>query len=271
MKKFITSITILLSAFIFITGCSKDDATPDPLNPVSQDSMLSELIVLDELNGSIDSVAWLKLLYDANNRVNTIQGYFYDNGSWVLESSSQYFYNGNDTLPSRVNEGPGLTRYFFYNNAGFAVRDSFVESSTYYVRAEREIPQGIEYRSSEFSSGTLSTYVDTLVQVKSGGLITRETSLLSGDRVDYEYDMNPNPFYRFGEFRKLSMYYYGFILQGSNGNNLKRVLYTSPFGNEIISFAYTYNTIGLPVKITETNPATPGEAYHYILKYRGRN
>jgi len=273
MKSYVSVLAVLLLTVSVFSGCSRDNEA-EPFNPPSNtDSLISELRVAYQFGSSVDSAAKLEFQYDAGNRLNMVKGYYYDLGAWHIEYTSRYFYNGSDTLPLRMSTtGTGFSSevFFFFNNMGFLVKDSIIEGSGYFVEADREIAAGIEHRISELYMGNLIVDYDTLAQVRNGAQILRETSLASGERVDYEYDTYRNPFNAIPELRKLAFSYSEMPILGGP-NNLRRATFSGGGISDMSTIVYTYNTAGFPVNFTETVQSNPGEIHHFALKYQAKN
>jgi len=95
---------------------------------------------LDENSGNMVSEDKIEATYNANGRLNTVNNYIYEEGSWMLSATQEYNYNASGRLiqvdmTSVDEEDEGLMKYTFTYNASGKLESQ----SMYFVDEEEDM------------------------------------------------------------------------------------------------------------------------------------
>lgn len=127
----VPGILASLSTSLLILSCQREpgvEGTPPP--SLNDSAYLSMIVYIDTTFAvGVDTGSKEIISYDAQKRVSRVDFYDYflgTPGSGSLSNVTTYHYNGNDTLPYKVDEDFfGRESYLFYEN-GFVVKDSMI-------------------------------------------------------------------------------------------------------------------------------------------------
>jgi hypothetical protein len=272
LKTLFASLALLV--LILFYSCQRevdDTATPPPTTRTSvADSMLIEKLVrLDFDTGDTSEIESFE--YDSKKRISKWVSNTYYFGPVPDVSSQEFFYSGNDSLPSKIiyvytdaSSTYGDTAYLKYVN-GIVSRDSTVSynltnrvyygtsvkaytlnGSNMFLEVWSTIPPNMTNFLPQWSGTFFQTY-------QNGNITTQDdTSLfysVYGDRVHQEatYDDKPNPLYQLEERRPL-------LNKGTEQKNNYKTLKTWDDPARIESdyrFTYTYRADGFPLMAIE--------------------
>lgn len=214
---------ILAACILFIVySCQKEVSEPGITNrPVTGDStILSQYIEFDTTRPKgMDTVYNIRFNYDDSKRNTTIDYIEYDsNGVQNRVFKSQFFYNGNDTVPSKSEEtnlllpsmvidhynGGSQTNYWFYD-AGKLIKDSIVYHSSYnsdtrvetYTYSSNQILYNLINYDQVSNLETQNYFNSIFITVADENIIEQYDTIPSvNSNFTFLYDTHPNPFYR---------------------------------------------------------------------------
>lgn len=287
-----------------ISSCQREfdlDTPPTPPIVNTGDSVyLSEYFAINSSN-PVDTIQKTVFHYDSQKRFieSESQGYFTDPiriTNFPFFERQKWFYTGNDTLPYMVVKDKGSFRdtcFLYYNSAGIIIQDSLLE----YTGNDFKFGKVVKY-----SPDGTGSYVIMINKRNAIGDLSYETiwstrNVVSGNFVNgYDstiypkiapfpdeiqtirytgiYDAHPNPFYRMYLRYPVATEGLGNIPNdyffNMGVNNLVSYQINSVWAGLHVTilkqFIYTYNSIGLPNKVSLTqdnNPASTFGVYVY--------
>jgi hypothetical protein len=290
---------LLLVAGILLFACQKEVSqdTTSPSSPAGNDStVLSKYIQLDTLNGRTDTISVLNFEYDNLKRITKVTSISYFNNLPDLTDSydkSFYYYNGSDTLPSKILEvfsdkikETDSVIWFFTRNANqVVIRDSFIDfhaspnfidttaiTSKYTIYADSVIENYSNYNPAT-SSGNHEKFKHQLVRTNNN--ITQQISFQYLAPVydelftsNFQFDDKPNPFFKMDINYPIAM---SADIDPKNlslkNNILKRTTKEQFQPLLTIIYSYTYNNLNYPKTEVQYNPANPTSAIKGVYIY----
>lgn len=299
MKRILTYTCLLWIITVFADACKKESGSNASItNPVNEDYL--SRIYFTSNDGSGEVLEGTKTyVFDNLKRVIKV----IDSSSTVASNTivpytvTEYFYQGNDTLPYRSLDisNPSvqadfdtIINYYTYNNAGLLIRDSG------YFAIYGSTSWAITRSNQTFSySGTTITgrRDDTLTQPQGTFPATRIDTAQTdayGNIVhnikhkDFEdinssitWDTHPSPFRKLSNFRSSFQFPFGetFFYELPQNNNRLHITEITTGGmpytyEEDLTGNYTYNAAGYPMQILEPDSSIPGAYKKITFEYK---
>lgn len=262
--------TAILACFVIsFLSCQKDMDNDLPPQPISGDTLLSRILIYDEVTP--DDAIMFQFKYDDQDRVTEIQVIEFDSVGGAMNIHEQYstyfYYTGADKKPFK---SFGYTRYVYndyevfhyYDDQGRRIRDSLGAPDQSHIIAHFNYsPAKLVIVSSYYDENNVLTDQLTDSFNLSRGNITSafvpfSVSLDNADAFDYTHDDRENPLAKLNiapclGFDKFGLFDKSWVLPfGTDRNNIiKRVSYagTPPSSTGFKEFQFIYNDNNLPV------------------------
>lgn len=296
---------ICLTCLFFLFSCQKEVNDPDIVNnnPVSADSSyLSKMYIIDaDGSGIVDTFETYTYVYDNLKRVSVLLDSSEDNTLHVLIpfQTTQYYYNGNDTLPFKsitisYNSGSNYdttTNFFAYNVSGKLAADSglyivnppnpiFVKDIRSYQYGSAVIT-GIRTVTTINQNGTSVSVEKDTAQTDANGNIIHNIKNRDFETVNstFTWDTHPSPFARISNFQTFAIVPFGetfFYEMPSKNNRLHVTEITTDNSSGTVQHnydddltgKYSYNITGYPSQILIPDPAVPGAYERIVFIYK---
>ncbi|MEO7523454.1 MAG: hypothetical protein ABIT58_05130 [Ferruginibacter sp.] len=298
MKRTFSLFAIFSISIIAFISCKKD-STPNNSTPVTTISYLSRIVFsYNDGSGAEIMDGTTTYVFDNLKRVTKMIDSTTDNASssMMLWQVTEYFYQGNDTLPYKAvvignpaaqTEYDTTTNYYTYNNAGLLIRDTgfYVTNGTFYYSVK---------------SNETYAYSGTMITGRRDAIITQPSGTSTETRIDtaqtdaagniihnikhknYEvinstitWDDHPSPFSKLSNFESRSIFPFGetFFYEMPKRNNRLHITEITTGGtnytyDEDFTGNYTYNAEGYPAQILEPDPTILGAYDKIIFEYR---
>ncbi len=287
---------LFLLIVIEFSSCSKNNDRI-PVNPIIQDSIyLSKLIVFDTTGSVPSDTTHYTFNYDNIKRLTkiTCSNYNASTSSMVVRYTFEHFYyNGNDTLPSKVIERWDnstnqftLTHTLSHDNNGRLIRDSSSEivilpNPGSFIYTNKYLYTSNYYIDSSFSYNPPNSSDDTVYQTRDfENKITREIRVNPSYVMHYDavYDNHPNPLYKLAVKTPyfVNSMYPSFIeyLTPQKKNFLTTITTkydasgTTITSTKSINYIITYKANGYPLTIRSVStPSRVNDKYKFIFVY----
>ncbi|MEO8404957.1 MAG: hypothetical protein ABI480_10185, partial [Chitinophagaceae bacterium] len=213
MKIFITASLLTIIGWSCQPGHDADNDPPPP--PASNDStLISRYFELDTTGSpATDTLYKISFSYDDHKRVTHITENSRDviNPVFVFNTTTDYYYNGNDTLPFKTTSSStdvgtlNFVTYYYYQN-GIVVSDSMITYDGVNRLLERQMTtyfssgDSIFYRSKALTYSvsnpaappTVSNYHDNIFRVVQNGNITVQKNIENAGTEYPQYALTYN-------------------------------------------------------------------------------
>ena len=270
------NIFLLLGIFsITFCACNKhhdDDAT---IATNSKERLKEVVDINTNTTAPYDTLGVENYTYDNSGRVTLMDSYGYDEAGIYYTRTSNYFYNGTDTLPARtvdtyndINETSTETTWHTYVTGtrnllidssishevspGGTYNDTFALRYTYTVTS-------YQVTEDSYTSSGHQVYGPSTVDItkQNGNIIyQREDFGTTVETYNCTYDTHPNPYYNIAWFnnkRIPGIYKYYLDSYGLNNNvteiNNTSVTSPSPATISHYKYSYQYDSNGYPTQI----------------------
>ncbi|MFT3910508.1 MAG: hypothetical protein QM737_13870 [Ferruginibacter sp.] len=300
MKRIPSLLTIVSILVISFISCKKDsNADNSNPNPSTSSNYLSRISFYSN-DGSGTEVldGTTTYVFDNQKRVtkkidSSLVG---SSASFVLWQTTEYFYNGNDTLPFKevIIGNPAAQieydttiSYFTYNSAGLLIRDTgfYVSHGTGYFAVNSNqtftysgtmITGRMDATITQTSGSYTETRIDT-AQTDANGNIIHNIKHKGIENINstITWDNHPSPFSKLSNFRSSFIFPFGetFFYEMPQYNNRLHITEVQTGGSthtydEDLTGNYTYNAEGYPSQILEQDPTTTGAYEKVIFEYR---
>lgn len=291
---------VLLSCSLFFISCQPDlGFTGDDPPPGNDSTYLKMLVMFDtSFPSGLDTLTKYTFQYDGQKRVQLIKVFEYDPGTagYRYESYERRYYNGNDTLPYKVDlyydvlTDPFTDTIFLTYQNGVVVRDSTHWSTTAGFGGISVIsftPAGnnrlLTVRKTRYSDGR--EQLDTIISIQNrqnGNLVSGKDSIWIDNLAmpiihdyQYEFDNKPDPFARLVLSFPYQNYEYQLsplsllpLIRNRNNPTKETVVETNmvgtfDFGSD---YSYQYRADGYPVVIRSNERTDYGKGIFIYTK-----
>lgn len=300
MKRILSAI-ILLSIFslVFVSCKKNSDSNNSNPVPVSSDYLSRMIYLSNDGSGTEVKEGSITYVFDNLKRVTHVIDSSAVGSSAVLElwETTEYFYNGNDTLPYKsvvIGNPAAQTEYdttinfYTYNAAGLLIRDTgyyagHTSTDDYNTRSNQTYTYSGSMitgrRDAIVTYGGFSnneTRIDTAHTDANGNIIQNiKHKDLETINSTITWDNHPSPFAKLSNFRASLIFPFGetFFYEMPQYNNRLHITELTTGGSnhtydEDFTGRYSYNANGYPTQILQPDPAVSGAYEKYIFEYK---
>lgn len=246
-------------------------------------TLLSKLILMKTQSGN-DTLGLYEYLFDAMQRVSTINYYDHNTSAGKLSTAISYFYTGTDSLAFKKTETDtdlsySETTWYYYNDQKKLTKDSIIFPNG-------TVLNNFTYSASAITNSTTIYYnadPATAVIMVSDGILDNAGHIIrtmtTGDNIDqientFSYDNKPNPFDQlnirstYNPVPAFDYYLYDnyFLKNNIDVYTTEEIIAQGP--KQTTNYSYSYNAAGLPesVNISETNG--PADEPRIVFVYK---